>query len=76
MHKFDKCLFLQSLLQELLQQHQEEAERDFVKAMGHIESVEKKGFGKTEEADIGLEELYMHAEPWWKFSPVTHHYSQ
>ena len=74
MHKFDMCLFLQSLLQELLQQHQEEAERDFVKATGHTEFVEKKGFGKTKEADIGLEELYMHAEPRWKFGLVTHHY--
>ena len=58
--------FLQSLPQEIPQQHQEEAERDVVKATGHTESVKEKGFGKTEEADIGLKELHKRAEPWWK----------
>ena len=72
----DECLFLQSLPQELLQQHQEEAERDVVKATGHTESGKKKEFGKIEDTDIRLKEQYKHAALRWKFGPVTHHYSQ
>ena len=49
-------MYLQSLTQEKLQQHQEEAEREFVKAMGHIESAEENRFGKIEVVDIKLKE--------------------
>ena len=42
-----------------MQQYQEEAMRDVVKATGHTESNRKKGFGKIEEADIGLKELHI-----------------
>ena len=64
-------MFFQSPPQELQQQLQEEAKRDVVKATGHTESGKKKGFGKTEDADIGLKEQYKCAAPLWKFDPVT-----
>ena len=31
----------------------------------------RRGFWKTEEADIGLKKLYMHADHRWKFGPVN-----
>ena len=34
---------------------------------GTLSPTGRRGLGKTEEADIGLEELYKHAEPRWKF---------
>ena len=58
LHKYDEYLFLQSLLQELPQHQQEEAEREFVKAMGHTES-EENGFGKIEVADMKLKDLFI-----------------
>ena len=63
----DECPILQSLPQELLQQHQEEAERDVAKAREHTEPDRKKGFGKTEDAVIELDQLHKHAVPRWKY---------
>ena len=51
--KLYEYLFLQSLPEELPQQHQEEAERDVVKANGHTESAKKNGFGKIEALTSG-----------------------
>ena len=38
-------------------------EEDKQETTGHTESVEKKEFGKTEDADIGLKEQYKRAAP-------------
>ena len=52
---------------ELLDHQDDEDEEIDIGATEHTEPRKKKGFGKTEEADIGPNELYKHAVPRWKF---------
>ena len=48
-----------------LPDHQDDDEEIDIRATEHTEPSRKTGFGKTEEADIGLKELYKHAVPRW-----------